>query len=109
MKYTVSERDLSEIRLNEQDVVSSVLQNVAIILKTRQGTVPLYRDFGLSMDYIDKPINVAKTLIAADIDEALSRYEPRASLVDVSFEEDEDNPGRLIPTVEVEIYVEQES
>ena len=106
MSYLVNERDLSKITLNEKDLVTSVLQNVAIILATRQQSVPLYREFGLSMEFVDKPVTVAKPLIVAEVSEAISLFEPRASLVDVTFEIDEKTPGKLVPTVEVEINVE---
>ena len=42
MTYKVSAVDVGTVKLNEQDTVSSVLQNIAILLSTRQGTVPLY-------------------------------------------------------------------
>lgn len=103
MSYKVSSRDISKIKLNESDTVASVMQNIAIILSTRQQTVPLYRGFGLPMQFIDKPIPVAKPLMIAEITEAIAEYEPRAKLIGVSFEIDESVPGRLIPTVEVEI------
>ncbi len=103
MSYKVSTRDLSNIKLNESDTVSSVMQNIAIILSTRQQTVPLYRGFGLPMQFVDKPIPVAKPMLIAEIMEAISEYEPRATVVNVTFETDESSPGRLIPTVEVEI------
>lgn len=103
MSYKVSSKDLRSISLNETDVVTSVLQNIAIILSTRQQTVPLYRDFGLPMRFIDKPIPVARPMLVAEIEEAISEYEPRATVVGVTFEIDESAPGRLIPTVEVEI------
>jgi hypothetical protein len=41
MSYFVSSRDLSKITLNETDPVKSVLQNIRMILTTRQLTVPL--------------------------------------------------------------------
>ena len=44
MTYKVSAVDVGTVKLNEQDTVSSVLQNIAILLSTRQGTVPLYRE-----------------------------------------------------------------
>ena len=40
MTYKVSAVDVGTVKLNEQDTVSSVLQNIAILLSTRQGTVP---------------------------------------------------------------------
>lgn len=101
MTYTVTAGE--SLTLNETDTVASVLQNVAIILATRRGTCPLYREFGISMDFLDRPMPVAKTLAYAEIKEAIEAYEPRASVVGVTFEEREDAPGLLIPIVEVNI------
>ena len=103
MSYKVSTKDLSKITLNESDTVSAILQNIKIILSTRRQSVPLYRGFGLPMKFIDKPIPIAKTLLVSEIKEAIEEYEPRASVVDITFEVDESVPGKLIPTVEVEI------
>lgn len=103
MNYLVSTRDLSNLKLLQNDTVSSVIQNIAIILSTRQGTVPMYREFGLPMQFIDKPIPVAKVLMISEITEAIAKFEPRAKLLNVTFEIDENVPGKLIPTVEVEI------
>jgi phage baseplate assembly protein W len=103
MSYRVSEHDLSKIQLNEIDTVASVLQNIAIILSTRQHTVPLYREFGLPMLFIDKPVTLARTIMVAEITDAIRTYEPRATVVDISFKMVEKDPGKLIPTVEVEI------
>lgn len=108
MSYTVSATDLTAIRLNEPDTVNSVLQNIAVILSTRKGSVPLYRDFGLNMEFLDKPAPVARVMMIAEVREAIERWEPRATVVGVSFSEDLSNPGLLIPTVEVEINREQE-
>jgi len=103
MVYKVRPQDLGAIKLNESDAVASVLQNIAIILSTRQQSVPLYRGFGMPMRFIDKPIPVAKPMMIAEIQEAIMEFEPRATLVGVTFETDENLPGTLIPTVEVEI------
>jgi len=109
MSYRVSPQDLKRIRLNEADTVSSVLQNIAIILTTRQQSVPLYRYFGLPMQFVDKPMEVAKTMMIAEITDAIREFEPRARVVGITFTTDNSNPGRLIPIVEVEITNEQES
>lgn len=106
MRYTVSAVDLTHIRLNERDTVTSVLQNVALILATRQGTVPLYRQFGLPQNFLDKPIPVAKPMLIAEVKEAVEEFEPRAEIVAINFSEDPTIPGRLIPTVEVKIREE---
>lgn len=107
MSYIVTPASAGSITLNESDTVRSVLQNIEIILATKQLTVPLYREFGLEMRFVDKPLPVAKALMIAEIKEALARWEPRAELVSVDFQIDADAPGRLIPSVEVEIVDEQ--
>ncbi len=101
MSYIVSTKSLDKITLNETDTVASVLQNVAIILSTRQGSVPGYRNFGLPQQFVDKPVNVAKTMLVAEIHEAIAEFEPRATISNISFETDEDAPGKLIPLLEV--------
>jgi len=103
MNYTVNAQELGKIRLNESDKVASVLQNIAVILSTSLGSVPLYRDFGLPRRFQDKPIPVAKQMMIAEIQEAIVEHEPRATLTGVTFEVDASAPGKLIPTVEVEI------
>lgn len=107
MAFTVSATDLGRIRWSETDTVNSVLQNIAIILSTPKGSVPLYRDFGLDMTFIDKPIPVAKVLIIAEVTQAIQRWEPRATVKNVYPLEDISHPGTLIPTVEVDISLEE--
>lgn len=104
MTYTISAADLGRVRFNETDTVNSVLQNIAVILATRKGSVPLYREFGLDNSFLDKPMPVAKMLMIAPVREAVETWEPRATVLNVSFKEDLSNPGALIPTVEVEIH-----
>lgn len=103
MSYKVSASGLTSVRLNEVDAVTSVLQNVAIILSTWQGSVPMYRQFGLSRDFLDKPMPVAKPMLYAAVKEAIEEFEPRAEVVNIMFREDASAPGKLIPTVEVNV------
>ena len=106
MSYTVSATDLGNVRFNEIETINSVLQNIAVILSTPKGSVPLYRDFGLDWRHLDKPINVAKVLMISEVREAIERWEPRATVKSVSFSVDPAQPGTLIPTVEVDISLE---
>lgn len=99
MTYSITPGSLGPLKLNETDTVTSALQNVAIILSTWEGTVPLYRDFGISSEYMHMPIPAAKALLRAEIKEKVERYEPRVSVVGVTFEE---TGNGLIPTLEVE-------
>lgn len=106
MSYMVSSKNLDSITLNESDPVRSVLQNIAIILSTRQLSVPLYRSFGLPMRFIDKPAAIARPLMIAEIKDAIEEYEPRATVKNVTFEEDE--PGKITAIVEVEINAQEQ-
>lgn len=94
--------DLSEpitINLFPSNTIDEVLQNVYIILSTPRGSVPLAREFGIDMSYIDRPITVAKTMAVAAIHAAVSAAEPRAEIKNITFTAD--NSGKLMPRVEV--------
>ena len=103
MSYKVNATDLTNIRFNDAGLVSSVLQNIAVILSTPKGSVPQYREFGLTVTMLDKPTPMAKMMMRAEVREAIERWEPRAQFVSMTFEERITQPGTLWPTVEVEI------
>lgn len=104
MAYIVS--GPTKITLNETDTVKSVLQNVGCILRTQIGTCPLYRQFGISTEFVDRPAVAAAALMQSTIKEAIEEFEPRAVVTGVTFRADPDTPGRLTPVVEVEIHEE---
>lgn len=106
MSYTINATNLKNIRWEEDDLVSDVLQNIAVILATPKGSVPLDREFGLTTVFLDKPTPVAKMIMRAEVREAIERWEPRAQFVSMTFGERVTQPGTLWPTVEVEIIGE---
>lgn len=106
MSYTISTADLRHIRFNETDTRASIVQNIAVILSTPKGSVPLYRDFGITVNVLDRPIPVAEVMMRSDIREAVEKWEPRVTVIGVEFSQDLSEPGKLIPTVEVEINSE---
>jgi len=79
-----------------------VLQNVGIILATRAGTVPLDRQFGLSWNQVDDPRPIAAQQLKAEVAEAISKYEPRATVEQIEVSASGPD-GRLKPTVTVSI------
>lgn len=107
MSYTVRATDLKNIRFAEADTVNSVLQNIAVILSTPKGSVPQYREFGLDWSYLDRPMPIAKVLMLPEVKEAIERWEPRATFVDISLTEDPLKPGTLFPAVVIEIKGEK--
>ncbi len=102
MVYTIAGGGVGTITLAPSTVVEEVLQNVAMILSTPKFTVPLDRNFGLSARFLDKPSPVSEAMIIAEVIDAIEEYEPRAEILNVTFERDE-SIGKLIPRLEVEI------
>jgi len=105
MEFTVSATDLKSINLREEDEVKEILRNVALILATPKGSVPMYRDFGLDMRFLDKPMNVAKNMAVIPVREAIEEWEPRAEYKDMTLAPDPSNPGKLTFSVTVGIKV----
>lgn len=105
MSYTVTDAGRA-YRLNERNRTEAILQNVALILATAQGTAPMYRGFGLPLDALDLPHPAAKAKLAVAIKEAVEAYEPRAEIKTIRFDETDANDGRLRPILEVNIIEE---
>lgn len=83
--YEISNAEPFEYTLAENDTVRSILQNVHLILTTRRGTVPVYREFGIPMRFLDRPSTLAKSVATVEIMEAIERYEPRAKFVSLDM------------------------
>ena len=66
-----------------------IIRNVHTILTTPVGTCPLYRDFGIDVTTVDKPLDVAKNLYAVAVMEAVEKYEPRVRVTEVNIVPDE--------------------
>lgn len=92
--------DLSDIEISYEYGESTeaerreIIRNVKTILTTPLGTCPLYRDFGLDMSYLDRPMDLAQNLFALAAMEAVERWEPRVQVTSVTFEADATD-GRL--------------
>jgi phage baseplate assembly protein W len=102
MAHTLIANGAAEITLAPATLIEEVLQNISMILSTPKYSVPLDRNFGLSARFLDKPTPVAEARIIAEIIDAIEEYEPRAEIVNITFERDE-SIGKLVPRLEVEI------
>lgn len=78
---------------------AEVIQNVRTILRTRKGSVPLDRKKGLDWNFMDKPLPVAQAALSTDVIQQVNKYEPRAKVLRVGFDESQADDGRLIPRV----------
>lgn len=92
----------TEIEIKPANETEEILQNIRMILGTTKGTVVMYREFGLE-DLIDIPINVIEARLTATIAENIGKYEPRARLISVEYENNEEG---MNPRVVVEIVGE---
>lgn len=102
MSYKISTKKIKYLNPMPLNTAEEVIQNVRMILNTIAGSCPMYREFGLSPLYLDKPEPIAKNLIVAEIYDKVELYEPRAEVEGVTFEES-DLPGMILPVVEVNI------
>lgn len=105
MAYSITSTEPIKINLAPATLIEEIIQNVSMILQTIKYTAPLYREFGISARYIDKPMQIAETLLISEIYAAIEKYEPRAQITNISFTHDE-KTGKLNPRLEVEINAE---
>lgn len=87
----------------EEDSEQDIVQNVLCILKTTQGSCPNLRNYGLDPEVMHKPVPVAKAAYAVAISEQFRLHESRATLKEITFEDDPNHPDILIPILEVTI------
>lgn len=85
--------------------VAEVLQNVAFILSTPIMSCPLDREFGWDWG-IDDPIHIRKARYTYEVTEAITKFEPRAIVQSVTFEQADVLNGQLRPKVRVSIDAE---
>ena len=86
MAYTVKAFALEAVNLAPESTLEEILQNVAVIISTPKFSVPLERGMGLSQRFIDKPIPAAQSILISEVMEAISAFEPRAEVENVTFE-----------------------
>ena len=79
--YSVSTEDSVNLKATGVD---RVLQNVANIMRTIKGEIPLLREFGVGQS-LDKPINQIQGLYTKEILEQVGKYEPRAKIKKLEF------------------------
>lgn len=62
------------------------LRKLWVILNTYKGTVPLFRDLGLSSSIIDMQISKIPSIVSQDLDLQLKKYIPELKLKGVDVE-----------------------
>jgi len=82
--------------------VFAVMQNVRTILTTRKGTLPMDRDFGITLDFLDSPSLQLRARAEQECFMALRKYEPRAVLKQIRWEADIKS-GRFWPDILIQV------
>ena len=95
---------IKEIKIGAEEI-EEILQNVAIIIATPKGSVPLDREFGVDYSFLDTPTPKALALFRAEVVKAIEKYESRVKVLEVDFCADPGSPEKLLPKVFVEILI----
>lgn len=90
---------VEDLDFEPTDETIEIAQNVAVLMNTPAGNVPLERGMGLRREYLDSPPAVAKVKFEAELADALDDCEPRATLLSTAAKTDED--GNMGITAEV--------
>lgn len=68
-------------------------RQLALLLSTREGSMPLDREFGINMDFVDRPPEIAKSLYAAEAAKKVAMFIPSVRVREVKWSHDKD--GKL--------------
>ncbi len=102
MDLTVDNKTES-VKLNPQNIIEELRQNIRMILLTFAGSCPLARELALDSGLIDKPVNIVENIIYANLKRAIEENEPRVNLKQINIKNDLENLGKLVITVIVEV------
>lgn len=83
--------------LFDTDAIADLDRRVCLLLSTPAGSIPLDRDFGLDMTFLDKPVEVAKSLYTAEVTKKVSIYIKEIKVQEVKWTHKQD--GKLTPKV----------
>ena len=92
---------LTEIDLAPANDHQAVIQNIAVILDTVQGSCPMFRDFGLPGSLYGRPQPVVENILVGYLYDQIEEFEPWAQVADITFEHDAAT-GRTIPIIYLE-------
>ncbi len=83
------------------DGADKIRQSIWLILSTAQGERPMLPDFGCGIHELVFAANTAglRGLVAAEVRDALTRWEPRVDVLDVSVETPGDARDRIVISI----------
>lgn len=78
--------------------IEDIKRCLSTLYTTRAGQQPLDRNFGLDCTFVGMPIDVAQNMFTLEVIEKTEVYEPRAEVLEVTFNVDELH-GKLEPVI----------
>lgn len=94
---TVSPFDFQLEHTLATKTMEEIDRRLALLYSTREGTMPLDREFGINMDFVDMPPETAKSLYTAEITKKTAKFVPEVRVKAVTWTAGE--AGTLIPKV----------
>lgn len=67
------------------DKLAELDRQLALLLSTPEGAMPLDREFGVKMDFVDKPLEVVKSLYTAEVTKKVPRFIPWVRVYEVTW------------------------
>lgn len=91
--------DKAVIRINgvEEREAEDIRRCLTTLYSVREGEQPLDRDFGLKQEFLDKPVPIAKNMLALEVIEKTQKYEKRVKVEKVEYGTSQE--GQLIPVI----------
>nr|DAQ58876.1 MAG TPA: lysozyme [Caudoviricetes sp.]DAX94783.1 MAG TPA: lysozyme [Caudoviricetes sp.] len=94
---TVSPFDFQLQYTFASDAMAELDRKLSLLYSTREGTMPLDREFGINMDFVDMPPETAKSLYTAEITKKTAKFLPEVRVQAVQWQHGE--AGALFPKV----------
>lgn len=94
---TVSSTDFFLEYTFANQAMEEIDRRLALLYSTREGTMPLDREFGINMDFVDMPPETAKSLYTAEVTKKTAKFVPEVRVKGVTWSHGE--TGTLIPKV----------
>lgn len=81
----------------QDDRLADLDRKLALLLSTQAGTMPLDREFGIQMNFVDKPPEVVKSLYTAEVTKKVPQFIPWVRVYETTWEYGEQ--GHIKPKV----------
>lgn len=92
-----------KLALESAVLSADIVEQINLLLATPVGTVVFDRDFGIDMSFIDMPVNLARTMAAAELAKKIKKYIPGFVLKEIKEENSQWENGQVVLKVVVEL------